>query len=184
MNALLPFLLQRCNAILCKKITTDEFPNAVNLREEVLQEFSVLFASDICDDSNQELDFFEIRFNQAFMTFRKDFVRSERNRMKQVVFFPELSGDGEPAADEDVFSRVSEAFRSPATQEDTVFWKNLLNELPLDERKAVVLCHVLGYEAESEDPQKITTATLCGVTGRTIRNRLNRAAAKLSQFKE
>jgi DNA-directed RNA polymerase specialized sigma24 family protein len=59
-----------------------------------------------------------------------------------------------------------------------------IDNLPLDERKAVVLCHVLEYEEESDDPSKTTAATLCGVTGRTIRNRLSRAAKKLSPFKE
>lgn len=183
MNALLPFLLKRCKDILSSKITKDHFFNADDLSEEVLGEFSELFAVDIGDD-NMELDFFECRFNRAFETFRIDFIRRETNRLRKLVSLPDLSDDDEPAAYDEVFSRVSEAFRSPATQEDTVFWKNLLKALPPEERKAVVLCHVMGYEVESEDPQKATAATRCGVTGRTIRNRLNRAAAKLLQFKE
>ena len=107
--------------------------------------------------------------------------------MQHVVSLTNLSDDNKPAAYDDVFSRVSETFRSPATQESTIFRNDLLkaiNNLPPDERKAVVLCHLMGYEEESEDPEKTTAATLCGVTGRTIRNRLSRAAAKLSQFKE
>jgi len=184
MNALLPFLLKRCKDILSSRITNDQFSNAEDLCEEALCEFSELFAVDTCVDNNGELDFFECRFNLAFKTFRIDFVRRERDRLEQVVSLPDLFDNDEPAADEDIWSRVSEAFRTPATQEDTVFWKNLLNALPPDERKAVVLCHVMGYEVESEDPQKTTAATLCGVTGRTIRNRLSHAAAKLSQFKE
>lgn len=184
MNALLPFLLTRCMDILRNKITNDQFSNADDLWEEALGEFSELFAVDICDDSNQELDFFECRFNRAFETFRIDFIRREINRVRPLVSLPDSSDDDEPAAYEDVLSRVSEAFRSPATQENTVFWKNLLKALPPGERKAVVLCHVLEYEEESEDPQKTTAATLCGVTGRTIRNRLSRAAAKLLKFKE
>jgi DNA-directed RNA polymerase specialized sigma24 family protein len=56
--------------------------------------------------------------------------------------------------------------------------------LPPDERRAVELCHILGYDEESEDPNKRTAATICGVTGRTIRNRLKRAAARLSSYKE
>jgi len=48
----------------------------------------------------------------------------------------------------------------------------------------VELCHVLGYDEESENPDKRTAATICGVTGRTIRNRLKRAAARLSSYKE
>jgi DNA-directed RNA polymerase specialized sigma24 family protein len=42
----------------------------------------------------------------------------------------------------------------------------------------------MGYAEEADDPATRTAATICGVTGRTIRNRLTRAAAKLSRFKE
>jgi DNA-directed RNA polymerase specialized sigma24 family protein len=59
-----------------------------------------------------------------------------------------------------------------------------INKLPEDERRAVILVHVMGYEEESIDPAKVTAATLCGCRGRTIRNRLTRAAKKLSTFKE
>ena len=59
-----------------------------------------------------------------------------------------------------------------------------INALPEDERKAVILVHVMGYDEESDDPDKVTAATICGCTGRTIRNRLTRAAKKLSTLKE
>jgi DNA-directed RNA polymerase specialized sigma24 family protein len=68
----------------------------------------------------------------------------------------------------------------------TVFRKERLeaiDKLPFDERKVVILCGVLGVKEESDDPTVVTAATLCGVTGRTVRNRLKRAAAKLSNFK-
>ena len=42
----------------------------------------------------------------------------------------------------------------------------------------------MAYEIESEDPEKETVATQCGVTGRTIRYRLAKAAQKLSRFEE
>lgn len=60
----------------------------------------------------------------------------------------------------------------------------LLDALPADIRRAVVLCHEMGYEEESVDPTKITAATLCGVTGRTIRSRIRQAAAYLAQFNQ
>ena len=37
---------------------------------------------------------------------------------------------------------------------------------------------------ESDDPAEETAATRCDCTGRTIRNRLTRAATKLARFKE
>ena len=84
-------------------------------------------------------------------------------------------------------SRLSETFRSPATQEDALLLRDVaraIDGLPEDQRKAVVLCLVLGFEAESTDPARTTAATICGVSGRTIRNRLARAATILSRFKE
>ena len=47
-----------------------------------------------------------------------------------------------------------------------------------------MLCRLMGFKEESEDPRERTAATLCDVTGRTIRNRLRRALAKLSNLKE
>jgi len=188
MNPLLTILLARCEANLCTKIPDDKFQNAAYLREEVLGEFSELFAVDGCDDNNnQELDFFECRFNLAFRALRINIVRREISCMKHMASLPNLSDNGEPTAYEDIFPIVSEAFCSTATPERNISLNDLhkaIDDLPPDERRAVILCHIMGYEEESEDPKKITAATLCGVTGRTIRNRLTRAAAKLSKFKE
>ena len=57
-----------------------------------------------------------------------------------------------------------------------------IKKLPREERKAVVLVHVLGYKQESEDPNEVTAATRCKCTGKTIYNRLKRAEKKLSGF--
>lgn len=81
----------------------------------------------------------------------------------------------------------AETFRSAAMQEGELVRSELYDailDLPSDERDAVILVHVLGYQEESDDPQTVTAATRCGCTGRTIRNRLTRAAAKLARFKE
>jgi len=44
--------------------------------------------------------------------------------------------------------------------------------------------YIMGYKEESIDPDEETAATRRNCTGRTIRNRLTRAAAKLAPFKE
>jgi DNA-directed RNA polymerase specialized sigma24 family protein len=92
-----------------------------------------------------------------------------------------------PSSEEKPVRRLPEVPSSPASQVDGIFRNQRLqaiNNLPPDERKAVILCGVFGYKEESDDPTIVTAATLCGVTGRTIRNRLRRAAARLSHFKE
>lgn len=186
-DAVLPVLLVRCEAILKAKVS-EELPNPEALREAVLSEFSELLASDGTGQQPNELDFYECRFNLAFRTLRLDVLNRELAEVNKVADLPERGDDGEPSAyEDDAFERVTEAFRTPATQESTAFLQdvwNAINALSAADRKAVVLVNVLGYDEESDDPKKVTAATLCGCTGRTIRNRLSRAAAKLSVLKE
>lgn len=189
LTALLPVLLRRCERNLLSKISND-LPRAEEIREEILGQFAELFAADGIDESTNELDFFEIRFNQAFRTFRIDILRQEQRKdpvlghSKIPVSFEE---SGDTMSDDEFFVKLSKEFHAQPSQErDFVLReiKKAINALPADEREVVVLCCVLGYEQESNDPDKRTAAKICGVTGKTIRNRLGRAAARLSQFKE
>jgi hypothetical protein len=187
MSVLLPLLLARCEARLKKKILDSDVPNAAEIRGEILAEFSVLFAEDGSGNNPDELDFFECRFNLAFRSFRIDFMRRETTRTEQLVELPSENEAPDSLDDEERLLRVSDPFQKAATQLPDIFLEQLLNAirvLPPDERKAVVLCCVFGYKEESDDPGETTAASLCGATGRTIRNRLNRAAAKLSKFKK
>lgn len=186
-SLVLPVLLNRCETNLLVKVPDGQLPEAASLREEILGAFSELFAIDGTGDASDELDFYECKFNRAFRFFRIDIVRREAARLKPIAQMPEPDQDGEPDAYEDVFARVSETFQAPATQENEVFRSELLGAiqgLPPDERDAVILVHVVGYKEESDDPDEETAATRCNCTGRTIRNRLTRAAAKLVRFKE
>jgi hypothetical protein len=186
-SLVLPVLLARCEAKLIVKVPDGQLPEAATVREDILGEFSELFASDGTGKDPDELDFYECRFNRAFRFFRIDVVRRETGRLKYVAQMPEPDQDGESGPHDDVFARVSEAFRSPAMQESDIYRSELqgaILELPPDERDAVILVHALGYQEESDDPAEETAATRCDCTGRTIRNRLTRAATKLARFKE
>jgi hypothetical protein len=186
LNATLIVLLGRCETILKAKIA-DRLPNADKLREEVLSGFSELLASDGTGDQPDELDFYECKFNLAFRTLRIDVVRRELKQVNRSAELPAPEYEGVSDAYKDAFIRVHETFRTPATQQNKLFLKELweaINALPPDERKAVILCHLIGYKEESENPDEVTAATCCNCTGRTIRNRLSRAAANLSRFKE
>ena len=183
MRTLMPPLLARCEAILKNKIPDNRLPNAAELREDILGGFSLLFIEDGFGENKNELDFYECRFYRAFRFFRLDYVRRESAHLKELANF-EPDTD---SSDEETFARISEGFRSQPTQlgklvENELF--DAINNLPSDERKAIILCHVLGLPEESEDPSAVTAAKLCGVTGRTVRNRLSRAAKRLSQFKK
>jgi hypothetical protein len=187
MSTLMPPLLARCEAILKAKIADNSVPNAAELREDILGHFGLLFIEDGSGESSNELDFYECRFYRAFRFFRIGFLRRERVHEKELGLLPISDESDSYSSDEDAFARVSEAFRSQPTQIGNIIENDLvgaIDNLPPDERKAVVLCHMLGLKEESEDPSAVTAATLCGVTGRTVRNRLARAAKRLSQFKE
>lgn len=177
-NTVVMALFIRGEAILKSKIDASQIPNAEELRETILQEFALLLASDGADENPDELDFFECKFNAAFRAFRIDILR----RSKRADSHASLSTDAHDTEDEvrtnqDVPSRRGE-------QEDGLTRVELLDRLPQQLREAVILCHEMGYEAESEDPEKITAAKLCKVSGRTIRDRLKKAKEILSQFNE
>lgn len=185
MSALLPWLLARCEAVLLKRIP-DSRPSGAEIREDILGEFSLLFAEDGSGKSPDELDFYECRFNRAFRFFRIGFLRSVSARTEPLERFPEQDEIGLSAEDEERVSPLPEALRSGPTQLQGASYSevmNAVNALPPDERKAIILCCVLGLKEESNDPSEATASKLCGVTPRTIRNRLNKAAQKLSQFK-
>lgn len=190
MNAVLPVLLGRCEANLLAKVAEGALPAADSIRQRILEDLTDLFVVDGSGEFPDELDFYECRFNLAFRALRIDGVRREmrrRNRTIKTVDVPPSDVSNEPDAYEDAFARVSENFRVLPTQEWDVFrepFVKAIEALPDDEREAVILVHVLGYKEESENPDEETAATRCKCTGRTIRNRLSRAAAKLSRFKE
>lgn len=185
MSALMPQLLNRCEAILKAKIPADYVHDADTVREEILGEFAVLFAEDGLPGTTNALDYFECRFNAAFLTFRQPLIQRERARSEALIYAPPQSESLEDFSDEDFFAQISETFRYPASQTDDVLRNRLMkaiDELPPDQRKAMILYYVYGFPEESDDPSVTTVASLCEVTGRTVRNRLNRAVATLSKL--
>ncbi|MBO0134631.1 hypothetical protein [Agrobacterium burrii] len=190
MTAVLPILLGRCEANLRITVADGTIPDAANLRQEILDDLTELFVMDGSGDFPDELDFYECKFNKAFRALRIDAIRRAERRSKrsiEIAEMPELEVKSMPDAFEDAFARVSDAFKALPSQEWDAGREPILKAieaLPPDERDAVVLVHALGYKEESDDPEEETAATRCNCTGRTIRNRLTRAAAKLSRFKE
>jgi DNA-directed RNA polymerase specialized sigma24 family protein len=186
-SAVLPVLLMRCEGNLDAKLLEGDLPDIASIKEEILSQFSELFADDAVAKHGGMLDYYECRFNRAFRTFRISIVRKEITRLKHLDKQEETDEETFEQPD-DALSQILSNLASPATQE----WEMLraplieaIKKLPRDERKAVVLVHVLGYKQESEDSNEVTAATRCKCTGKTIYNRLKRAEKKLSGlFKE
>ena len=92
---------------------------------------------------------------------------------------PEAGFDDEPA--EDPFARIADAGPGP---ERLAEYKEALALLTENERLALYLCRVEGWPEESDDPTRPSAArTLC-VTGRSVRNYLRRAEAKLRAWEQ
>lgn len=186
MSALLPYLLERCQSILENRIPAS-VDRVKYLREEVLCRFAELFAADGGPDNRNELDFYECRFNLAFRSLRITVMRQEEAVTTPLTAWPESFEATENDTNNGILSYFEGTLHRPVTPETSAYLREFgkaIAALPPDERDAVILCHGLGYQEESDDPDKVTAATLCNVTGRSIRNRLTRAAAKLAKFKE
>lgn len=187
-DQLLNLLFARCARNLASSVRDGSIPNAAEIRDEVLGRLGELFAEDGTGDNPDRLDFFEVRFAAALKALRIDVIREASRSAARTVPLPAEDEAGESISDDEAIARLPSAvLRNPASQEDRVFLMELftaLRALPPEVRKAVMLCEVWGYDVESEDPKKITAATLCGVSGRTIRARLKRAQLILKRFKE
>ncbi len=192
-RALLKMLLDRCEFTLKRHVAEDAFPDAALLRTEILSDFASLFVENWANPDATKLDFYEIRFNKAFAAFYVDRVRAESSRTRPLQSY---AGDTEEGSELETQSfsddesltnlvesdRLENASPSEIAFRDEVF--DAIKRLPADERHAVTLHYRLGYEIESEDPSKRTVASICGVSGRTIRNRLARALSTLKQLKK
>lgn len=185
-NSALEFLLGRCEKILDNTVR-NSLPHAQDVREEALSAFSELLANDGTGERPDELDYYECRFNSAFAAFRNSVLRRENGRLTPLTPLPgDVDEQGRDYGDAAGLPLL-EVFQVPPNQMDAVFRRELrdaINGLPPDEREALVLCYLLRYNVESENPDETTAATLCRCTGRTIRNRLARAAARLSHVLE
>lgn len=185
-NKLLRPLLMRCELILKKSIPDGSVRDAESVRQDILDKFSELFALVGSNYDATRLDFFECRFQAAFASLRYQRVRQEARRDKVFVEFDvEQDEEGKPLDDENALAKLSAAAQSPARQEGLTYLGQVFEHIktfPPEIREAVMLVAVQGHKIESEDPDEVTAATLSGVSGRTIRKRLQKAATLLKTF--
>lgn len=184
-NAALMVLLERCERNLLQKVA--DLPTAEGLREDILGEFAEMLASDGRGEISDELDYYECRFNSAFRTLRVDRVNQELIRLERFHPVESVEDVEELFDDPRLLKEFTASLQDHHTPEARARMQQLLaaiEALPKKQREAVVLVHIMGLKEESEDAHEETAATRCGCTGRTIRNRLTSAAAKLARFQE
>jgi DNA-directed RNA polymerase specialized sigma24 family protein len=178
-------LLTRCDAILHSKVSRS-LPYADKIREEIQSDFTLLLARDAAGPTVDALDFYECRFNKAFRTLRLGRVDRTLLEVNRAVELPEEADqveiDTDAISGRGFFSPVAASFHEAATPEKAAYREQVreaLMRLPPNEAEAFILVRLLGYEEESDDPRKETAATRLNCTGRTIRNRLEKAEKKL-----
>lgn len=183
---LLQALLQRCEAILCATMS-EKIPNASTIRDDILSSLGMMFAQDAKEPNSTVLDYFECRFNSAFRALRINHIREARTTQEPLQPIPDIEDSaGNLMASDDVLSMLKPLLRHELNPDDHVHLRQCLeavDKLPAELRAAVILCRILGYDEESDNPSKRTAATICGCTGRTIRNRLARADKLLKDLR-
>jgi len=181
-DRLLVPLLSRCERRLNRTIP-DSWPDAQGLREEILQVFCELLARVGTNQDATALDLFECKFNKGLAALRFKRLRKQTNRAKLFcAIAQEVDDDGQPIDPDETLARLSRAAQTPAGQEDFVYLSETLEALkalPAAQRRAVELCCLQGYAPASEDPNEVTAATICGVSGTAMRKSLRKAAEKL-----
>lgn len=181
-DRLLVPLLKRCERRLNRTIP-DNWPDAQGLRDEILQHFCELLARVATNHDATGLDLFECKFNKGLAALRYKRLRKESNRARLFqAIADDVDDDGQPIDPNETLARLSRVAQTPAGQEDFVYLSQMLEAvkaLPPAQRRAVELCCLQGYTPASEDPNEVTAATICGVSGTAIRKSLRKAAEKL-----
>src|SRR5207245_2257592 len=132
------------------------------------------------------LDIYEIAFKKAVLALCINVLNKELRHQAQTVSLTPQSDNDDSGVNDSLMAQIKK-LKVLSTEDNGEALQKLrtaVESLPADEREAVVLVYYLGHEVESNDKNKETAATICGVSGRTIFNRLARAIEKLKQIME
>lgn len=154
----------------------------LNIRDEVLHKFQVLLCEDRAE-YQERLDFFECRFNAAVARLR---ATARRDICNDAANFVPLAYDSETS------EHNPEVEKALSCIMDSVDSHNLdldyrskihaaINSLPLDERRVVEL-FLEGIPIDSKEKDAVTMAKMLSCCEKTVRNRRDRAFAKLAEL--
>ncbi len=151
----------------------------LEVRDVVLLKFQELLCGDR-REYDKRLDFYECRFNQAVAFLR---ATARRDVRREESHYQPLSDDGdlnESSIDaESAFAAILEAIEGE--NEDSRCRSKLhvaISSLPAKERQVIELM-LKGLPVHSADEDAVTIAKVMGCYEKTVRNRRDRAIAKL-----
>ncbi|MFC7396510.1 RNA polymerase sigma factor [Chelatococcus sp. GCM10030263] len=156
---------------------------AAKIIEAVVFAFEVKLTQDrngYCDG----LDYFEINFASAMKLLRstaRTKIDTEEDRERPLSYNDEEAISAEVEAAAGSFDPFN-----PRKIDDPVYRSALgvaINELPAEEREVVVLM-LKGYPIDSKEPNATTIRSVLGCSEKTVRNRRDRALAKLRRALE
>jgi len=173
-------VMKRIEQSLCSVISDSRMVGAKDIREEIMDRFAERIAKD-CKGRAGLLDFYEIRFNQAFAAFRTSALRQIGPSVVDTVPLGTDEEDGlEISAEVEV---AAAAFLSgdPSKLDDPAFRLELtaaIDSLP-DDQKQVIGLLLQGFQIDSKDKDVMTIARILRCDERTVRNRRDRACKAL-----
>jgi hypothetical protein len=107
-RVLMPQLLNRAEANLLRTVPETRMRDAESVRQDILSSLMQMFMDDGTEDHEDELDFYECKFNRALRLLRIDHVRSALSKRKHLTDLPEASNEeGEPVAEDEMLTRLS-----------------------------------------------------------------------------
>lgn len=178
-RVLMPQLLRRAEDNLKLTVPNGRMRDAESVRHDILSDLAMMFTQDGTEGHEDELDFYECRFGRALRFLRIDRVRKAVAARRQLTDLPQNEGR-DAALDDEMLARLSRVASIGPSQEDALYLPEViaaLDNLPADQKEAVVLRRIIGHEEEA-------AAKILDVDGRTVRNRLSRADKKLKTLKE
>lgn len=155
--------------------------NLDELLEETSSALALKLAEDAADPSDDEIDYFEVRFASALHYFVKDRLE-ETNRW----YGRHLSVDDSSSPDELIDGALPE--HSDLSGPEKAALAAEINEklhLLSDEEHQIVDLHFLqGVKINSKDEDEPTIVKMLKLSERTVHYRIESAGKKLSKFKE
>lgn len=147
--------------------------------EDFLQSMHFAVLEKITDPSDAG-DYAQVSFGDFVVSLAGNFLKKAetQNKRKKITDSIEETIDGS----EDAPSRITIVAKG-VSPDKRLLLEEAINSMSEINQKAWLLYHVEGYQIESKNPAETTIATLLGVTGRTVRNRLNEAQKQLENWK-